>query len=61
MTNLEGAVEKLLTFATGENCMRVLLAVYLVTFALFCLRGNWNKVEYWLGAMLIMHSVLNMK
>lgn len=56
-----GLLDKLLAFATGENCMRFLLAVYLLTFALFCIRGNWNKAEYWLGAMLIMHSVLNMK
>ena len=54
-------LDKLIAFATGENCMRFLLAVYIVTFFLFCLRGNWNKAEYWLGAMLIMHSVLNMK
>ena len=49
-----------LAFLTGENFMRFMLACYLITFALFVLRGNWNKAEYWLGAILIMHSVLRM-
>ena len=54
-------MDKWLAFLTGENFMRFMLACYLITFALFVLRGNWNKAEYWLGAILIMHSVLRMQ
>ena len=53
--------EKVLAFLTGENFMRFMLVCYLITFALFALRGNWNKAEYWAGAILIMHSVLRMQ
>jgi hypothetical protein len=46
---------------TGTGLMYGLLVVYAVIACTFGYEGNWAKMTYWIGAMIITGSVLVMK
>lgn len=46
---------------TGENMMRLLICLYVLTAILFAYQRNWPRMFYWIGAATITSSVLWMK
>ena len=43
---------------SSSNLTYFLLGVYALTAAASIYEHNWNRLEYWTGALLIVHSTL---
>ena len=45
----------------STNLIYLLLVFYGVILVVSAIEGNWGRVEYWIGALLIVHATMRIK